>query len=96
MLVYLLVLHIENPPLYFAKKIKNANEAQLLRLLVSRSEVSNIVRGGTGSTALICTYWQINKEKPEQSDSQLLVKDLTRKIKLRNVVPIHHIKNENR
>jgi len=33
------VLHIDNPPLYFAKKMKDANETQMLRLMVSRSEI---------------------------------------------------------
>lgn len=32
------VIHIDNPPLYFAKKIKDANETQILRMIVSRSE----------------------------------------------------------
>lgn len=33
------VLHTENPALYFAKKIKDANQTQMLRILVSRSEI---------------------------------------------------------
>lgn len=33
------VLHAENPALYFAKKIKHANQTQILKTIISRSEI---------------------------------------------------------